>query len=101
MARRWRRGRCSAAAALGVGTAIIDGEAVVLDEQGRSTFAGLQQVLGGRGGKRVAPEAMFYAFDLLYLDGVDLQTQTLEERRAALGGLLAVADPNGWIRLSE
>lgn len=91
----------AAAADLGAGTAILDGEAVVLDEQGRSTFSGLQQVLGGRGGKRVAPEAMFYSFDILYLDGVDLRARSHEERRAALGGLLASAEATDWIRLSE
>lgn len=91
----------AAATALGAGTAILDGEAVVLDEQGRSSFAALQQVLGGRGGKRVAPEAMFYAFDALYLDGMDLRDRSLDERRGELDRLLAPADPKGWIRLSE
>lgn len=91
----------SAAGGLGAGTAIIDGEAVVLDELGRSSFPKLQQVLGGRGGKRVAPEAMFYAFDVLYLDGVDLRPRSLDERRGELAGLLAAADPAGWLRLSE
>lgn len=56
-----------AAASLGAGTAILDGEAVVLDEQGRSDYPALLRVLGGRAGKRVASEALFYAFDLLYL----------------------------------
>ena len=91
----------TAAAALGAGTAILDGEAVVLDDQGRSDYPALLRVLGGRGGKRIAPEALFYAFDLLYLDGVDLRPGTLDERRAALATLLDGSDPHGWIRLSE
>jgi hypothetical protein len=33
--------------------------------------------LAGRGGKRVASEAMFYAFDHLYLDGIDLATYAM------------------------
>jgi bifunctional non-homologous end joining protein LigD len=45
---------------------ILDGEAVVLDDQGRSDFGALQNALGGRGGKRNAGAAIFYAFDLLY-----------------------------------
>ena len=90
-----------AAAGLGAGTAILDGEAVVLDEQGRSDYPALLRVLGGRGGKRVASEAMLYAFDLLYLDGVDLRPGSLDERRGALATLLHGADPHGWVRMSE
>ena len=85
-----------AAASLGAGTAILDGEAVVLGEQGRSDYPALLRVLGGHGGKRVAPEALFYAFDLLYLDGLDLRPGTLDERRAALATLLDGSDPGGW-----
>ena len=95
-------GIAAAAAELDLGFAILDGEAVVLDERGVSSFAALQQVLGGRGGKRVSPEAIFYAFDLLYLDGTDLRPRSLEERRAELGVVLAEVDPSaGGIRLSD
>jgi bifunctional non-homologous end joining protein LigD len=52
------------AAAIGR-TAILAGEAVVSDEQGRSDFGALQQALVGRTGKRHASEAIVYAFDLL------------------------------------
>jgi bifunctional non-homologous end joining protein LigD len=85
-----------AAAGLGTGSAILAGEAVVLDEQGRSDYPALLRVLGGRGGKRVASEALFYAFDLLYLDGLDLRQGTLDERRSALATLLDDHDPDGW-----
>src|SRR6478736_4861234 len=53
-------------------TMILDGEAVVLDEEGRPDFGMLQQALGGRGGKRRSGEAILYVFDLVYLDGRDL-----------------------------
>ncbi|QJP14651.1 ATP-dependent DNA ligase [Starkeya sp. ORNL1] len=87
-----------AASKLGPGSMILDGEAVVLDEQGRSDFGGLQQALGGRGGKRFAREAIFYAFDLLYLDGRDLTREPLSERRRLLDPML---NQDGLIRLSE
>ena len=81
-------------------TMILDGEAVVLDEHGRSDFGELQQALGGRGGKRRAGEAIFYAFDLLYLEGHDLTRKPLYDRRQMLGALLDQA--NGTIiRFSE
>src|SRR5438093_6397363 len=42
-----------------LGIDALDGEAVVLDEQGRSDFGLLPQALGGRGGRRNASEAIF------------------------------------------
>ena len=88
-----------AAMQLGGATAILDGEAVVLDEQGRSNFGMLQQSLGGRGGKRTSGEAIFMAFDILYFDGHDLTQLELSSRRHLLDGL--VTDREGIIRLSE
>ncbi len=80
-------------------TMILDGEAVVLDEKGKSSFGALQRALGGRGGRRRASEAIFYAFDLLYFDGHDLAKLDLAERRQILDGLLL--DHAGVIKLSE
>lgn len=88
-----------AASKLGVGTAILDGEAVVLDGSGRSDFGALQRSLGGRGGKRVSAEAVFYAFDLPYFDGHLLTNVELSVRRHLLTDLLDGA--TGAIRLSE
>ncbi|MBY3388511.1 non-homologous end-joining DNA ligase [Rhizobium laguerreae] len=85
---------------LPVGTAILDGEAVVLDEQGRSDFGLLQQSLGGRGGKKSSSDAIFMAFDLLYFDGDDLRKSELDVRRHLLEDLVP-AGGQGDIRLSE
>ena len=85
-----------AAAALPLHDAVMDGEAVVLDDQGRSSFSALQQALGtgGRGpGKRKASEAVLYAFDLLFLDGHDLRDWSLENRRDALATIVDPTSP--------
>jgi bifunctional non-homologous end joining protein LigD len=87
------------AASLHADSFILDGEAVVVDEHGRSDFGLLQQELGGRGGKRVTDRAILFAFDLLYVDGHNLQRMPLADRRHMLEGLLARAA--GSIRLSE
>lgn len=81
------------------GTAILDGEAVVLDEQGRSDFNALQKAFGVRGGRKASGDVILYAFDLLYLDGHDLRSMGLHERRAMLERLLD--GRAGAIRLSE
>ncbi|KWV54190.1 ATP-dependent DNA ligase [Rhizobium altiplani] len=89
-----------AARALGISSAILDGEAVVLDDQGRSDFGALQRSLGGRGGKKASSEAILYAFDLLYLDGHDLTGTELSVRRHLLEDLIS-AETDGTIRLSQ
>ncbi|MDX2329945.1 hypothetical protein GOL43_30730 [Sinorhizobium medicae] len=54
---------------LAMKTAILDGEAVVFDHQGRSDFGMLQRALGRLPSPYEAGAIVFYAFDLLYLDG--------------------------------
>ncbi|TAY73918.1 non-homologous end-joining DNA ligase [Rhizobium ruizarguesonis] len=85
---------------LPVTTAILDGEAVVFDERGRSDFGRLQQSLSGRGGKRTSREAVLMAFDLLYFDGRDLTGTELTARRHLLEGLVPAGGEEA-IRLSE
>jgi bifunctional non-homologous end joining protein LigD len=65
--------------------AMIDGEIVALDETGISRFAALQQALSEGAGNRL----VFYAFDLLHLDGWDLTGVPLGERKRLLAQLLA------------
>jgi bifunctional non-homologous end joining protein LigD len=92
-------GIAGAAKNLGVATAIIDGEAVVLDDYGLPDFGLLQQSLGGRGGKRTSQEASLFAFDLLYFDGHNLRDMELVSRRHLLEDLLR--DAGGAIKFSE
>jgi bifunctional non-homologous end joining protein LigD len=78
-------------------SAILDGEVVALDEQGRASFSLMQQRTGFRpGGRRVATKAdvpvLYYAFDLLYLDGYDLRRLPLEERKKTLASVLVTGD---------
>lgn len=89
----------AAAAEIDATSFILDGEAVVLDDAGRSDFGLLQQALGGRGGKRSAETAMLYAFDLLYLNGHNLTHMALNDRRHLLEDL--IDGDAGSIRLSE
>src|SRR3984893_8086617 len=83
-----------AVAALAVQDAVIDGEIVALDDKGRSSF----QLLQGFDMGLVRPPIVFYAFDLLRLNGKDLQGLPIEERKAKLEDLLE--KPPGVIRYS-
>ncbi len=71
-------------AALPVKQAWLDGELVVQDDEGRSTFQGLQNALSGGRARNLA----FFAFDLLYRDGYDLRGLPLTARKAALRALV-------------
>jgi bifunctional non-homologous end joining protein LigD len=62
--------------------AMIDGEAVVFQDDGRSDFHALLT-------RRGWAEAAFVAFDLLRLNGDDLRQRPLEKRREALARLIA------------
>jgi bifunctional non-homologous end joining protein LigD len=81
----------SAVEALPASSALLDGEAVVLDAEGRSDFGLLQEALAGTRPERVRYEV----FDLLYLDGYDLRAETLLRRRDLLASLLAHAPAQG------
>jgi bifunctional non-homologous end joining protein LigD len=63
--------------------AVVDGEIVAVDAQGRPSFQALQH-RGGHPGHTI----VFYAFDLIFLDGDDLTGATLDQRRAKLPGVL-------------
>lgn len=80
--------------------AILDGEVVIVDKEGRSSFQSLQQAMG-RGGKSGATTFVFEIFDLIYLDGYSLTRTPLRDRKVLLAQLLAGAKPKGPLRYSD
>jgi bifunctional non-homologous end joining protein LigD len=85
----------AAMAKLPAKTALLDGELVVEDEKGGSSFSLLQIAL--KEGK--TDRFIYWLFDILHLDGIDLTGRPLVERKAALVKLLrGAADP---IRCAE
>src|SRR5215469_12529807 len=76
------------AASLDVGDAILDGEIIVADETGRPQFYDLL---------RDARAPTYVAFDVIWLNGVDLRPLPLTERRRHLQNLL----PKGSAIVSE
>jgi bifunctional non-homologous end joining protein LigD len=73
---------------------IIDGEITALDQNGRSSFQLLQSYA-----KTTQTPLVYYAFDLLFLNGTDLHSRPLIERRKLLEKLLKKA-PN-IVRFSQ
>jgi bifunctional non-homologous end joining protein LigD len=72
--------------------AVVDGEIVALSQDGRPSFQALQH-----GSAHPNHQIVFYAFDLLHLNGQDLTSQPLLERRARFPEIIG-DDPT--IRLS-
>src|SRR5258705_8028723 len=72
---------------INAGSAIIDGEVVVPAADGTTDFSVLQNELKGRSNKIV-----LVAFDLLYLNGRDLRSLPLYERKAVLKKTIADTD---------
>src|SRR4051812_10168470 len=77
--------------------AVLDGEIVALDQQGRPSFSLMQQRSGlktgteGRARDKAVP-IVYYAFDLLYADGFDLMRVDLEKRKGLLKSLLNTSE---------
>lgn len=74
-----------AATRLPAGTALLDGEVAALLPNGATSFQALQRRSDGS-----AP-LVYFAFDLLHLDGWDLRQVRLEERKQVLRRLLEAA----------
>ena len=75
-----------AASGLRAQSAVVDGEIVALDAQGRPSFQALHHA---------ATEGLsivYYAFDLLHVNGRDLIREPLDERRAALREVVEGSD---------
>lgn len=70
--------------ALGLDSAWLDGEMVVVDDQGVADFQALQNAFDTEHDERIT----YYLFDLPYLGGEDLRQLPLQARRATLARLL-------------
>ena len=91
------RSIADALAELGLGSALIDGEIVVEDESGVSSFNNLQVDLSA--GRR--DRFRYFVFDLLYCEGYDLTKATLVDRKDLLQAIVAGLSPGSPIRFSE
>jgi bifunctional non-homologous end joining protein LigD len=86
---------------IGAKEAILDGEIVALDKDGMPRFQLLQPRVGRKSGiaaLRGHGHIVYYVFDLLFVDGQDLTSCPLVDRKELLEKILK---PAGFIRLSE
>ena len=94
---RFGKALVTALAELPCETALIDGEVVALGETGISSFSALQEALSeGR-----AAGLVYFAFDLLHLDGEDLREEPLFARKERLQALLQGLPTDSALRYSE
>jgi bifunctional non-homologous end joining protein LigD len=89
---------------LKIESAILDGEVVALDEEGRSSFSLMQQRTGmtnpGKFRSRdTSVPIVYYVFDLLYLNGYNLMRVPLEQRKALLQQIVPTG--TGLLRYSD
>ena len=92
----------SAVAHLQAQSFVLDGEAVIVTEQGDTDFNELESYVAP---KEPPPELMsrlvFYVFDILYIDRFDLRDVPLLDRKEVLRVLLHDAPTNGPVQYSE
>src|SRR5204862_2843746 len=78
-----------------LGPAWLDGEVCVLDAKGRSSFSALQRALSGSSGT-----VLYAVFDAPFLQGRDLRSLPLVERREALEQALGKPSERSPVRFS-
>ncbi|MGI4840290.1 MAG: DNA ligase D [Janthinobacterium lividum] len=76
--------QAQAIASLDLESGWLDGEVVVADDRGVPSFQLLQNAFQDGDGSNI----LFYLFDLVYLNGMDLRETPVEERRSALAAVL-------------
>jgi bifunctional non-homologous end joining protein LigD len=86
-----------AAGKLSIDSALFDGEVVVLDDDGTSSFAKLQAAF--QEGARYP--LTYFVFDLLYLNGRNLRNLPLLKRKEILQQVVSSSPSKGSIRISE
>jgi bifunctional non-homologous end joining protein LigD len=83
--------------ALGVTSAILDGEVVVQDDSGASSFVALVEALkAGR-----SDDMLYYVFDVMHLEGVDVTGAPLLDRKALLETVLERVSRHSPVRFSQ
>ena len=87
----------AAAARLPVRAALLDGEAAVMLADGHSSFHALQTALAG--GARAG--LVYVVFDLMHLDGEDLSSLPIEERKRRLADVIRRAPDGLPLRYSD
>ncbi len=80
--------------------AILDGEAVIPEADGSTSFRKLQEYLSSKS-KKNAATPIFQIFDLLYLEGHDLTKVPLLERKQTLEQMLAAVKHDDVLRYSD
>ncbi|BCB18108.1 DNA ligase D [Bosea sp. ANAM02] len=92
-----RRFGAVAKAFKGLPDCVIDGEIVALDDHGAPDFAALQAALS----EEQTENLVFFAFDLLFLDGEDWRERPLLARKPRLEALLDDAADGATLRYVE
>ncbi|MDN5928587.1 MAG: DNA ligase D [Hyphomicrobiales bacterium] len=84
-------------ASLNCENAILDGEIVVLADNGISSFSALQAALS----EGHTETLIYYVFDLVFLDGEDVSGEPLADRKERLADLLKPLGDAGPVRYNE
>ncbi|MDW3716587.1 DNA ligase D [Pseudomonas sp. 2023EL-01195] len=88
--------QAEALASLALKSAWLDGEVVVADEEGKPDFQALQNAFESEQSGNI----VYYLFDLMHLNGMDLRNVPVEQRRAALAAVLERSEDD-ILRYSE